>query len=67
MLAILRGAMWLIGSTAMVVPERLPHILEEHTAVVDGIESGDPDAAETAIRFHISTTSTAVEEAAVVS
>jgi DNA-binding GntR family transcriptional regulator len=67
MLAILRGAMWLIGSTALVVPERLPHILEEHTAVVDGIESGDPDAAETAIRFHISTTSTAVEEAAVVS
>ena len=65
MLAILRGAMWLIGSTAMVVPERLPHILEEHSAVVDGIESGDPDAAEAAIRYHIATTSTAVEAAAV--
>jgi DNA-binding GntR family transcriptional regulator len=67
MLAILRGAMWLIGSTALVVPERLPHILDEHSAVVDGIESGDPDSAEAAIRFHIATTSTAVEEAAVAS
>lgn len=64
MLAMLRGAMWLFGSTALVVPERLPHILEEHTSVVDAIESGDPDAAEAAIGYHIATTSTAVGAAA---
>ena len=59
MLATLRGAMWLIGTTTLALPERSPHVLEEHTAVVDAVAAGNADEAEAAIRFHISTTSTA--------
>ncbi len=59
MLATLRGAMWLIGTTTLALPERSPHVLEEHTAVVDALADGNADEAEAAIRFHISTTSTA--------
>lgn len=32
---------------------RPPGILSEHTAIVDAIESGDPDAAEAAMRYHV--------------
>lgn len=59
MLVTLRGAMWLLGSAALALPERSPDVLEEHTALVDVIEAGDPKAAVRAIRRHIDRTANA--------
>jgi DNA-binding GntR family transcriptional regulator len=53
MLGTLRGAMWLLGSSALALPERIPDVLEEHTAVVDAIEAGDARAAKNAIQRHV--------------
>jgi DNA-binding GntR family transcriptional regulator len=38
----------------VLVPGRSTHSLAEHTAIVDAIEAGDPDAAEAAMRNHLS-------------
>ncbi len=57
----LRGALWLLGSTALALPERAPHVLKEHLAVVDAIEAHDPDRADQAIRRHIELTARATE------
>lgn len=61
MLFILRGALWLMGSAALALPERSPSVLEEHRAVVDAIEKADPDAAAAAIQHHIHETAAAVK------
>ncbi|CAN5378742.1 MAG: GntR family transcriptional regulator [Acidimicrobiia bacterium] len=61
MLLALRGAMWLMGSTALALPERSPTVLKEHLAVVNAIEAGNPAAAVRAIRRHIDKTAKAVE------
>lgn len=63
MLATLRGAMWLIASTALLVSDREQQIVAEHQAIVDAIEQGDPDAAEAAMRVHLDITATAAAEA----
>jgi GntR family transcriptional regulator, rspAB operon transcriptional repressor len=60
MVFILRGALWLMGSAALDLPERAPTVLREHRAVVDAIEAGDPDAAVAAIQYHINETAGAV-------
>lgn len=56
----LRGAMWLIGSTALGVPERIPAVLAEHRAIVDAIAAHDPAAAANAVRLHLDQTAAAV-------
>jgi DNA-binding GntR family transcriptional regulator len=38
----------------ILVPGRAPHSLEEHRTIVDAIAAHDPDAAETAMRTHLS-------------
>lgn len=53
MLGTLRGAMWLLGRSALALPERIPDVLDEHTAVVDAIEAGDAGAARDAIQAHV--------------
>jgi GntR family transcriptional regulator, rspAB operon transcriptional repressor len=60
MVFILRGALWLMGSAALALPERGPTVLQEHRAVVDAIEASDPDAAMAAIQYHINETAVAV-------
>ena len=59
MLGTLRGAMWLLGSSALALPERIPDVLEEHAAIVDAIEAGDAGAAKRAIKSHVRTTAKA--------
>ena len=54
-----RGAMWLLGSSALALPERIPDALDEHAAIVDAIEAGDPVVAANAIRHHVKTTAKA--------
>ncbi|ADB52780.1 GntR family transcriptional regulator [Conexibacter woesei] len=61
MLVTLRGAMWLTGSLALSIGERAPHVLEEHTAIVDAIAARDPRAARRAIREHLDASLQAVE------
>jgi DNA-binding FadR family transcriptional regulator len=56
----LRGAMWLIGSQALALPQRIPAVLTEHRAIVDAIAAGDPAAAAQAAREHIARTAAAV-------
>jgi DNA-binding GntR family transcriptional regulator len=56
----LRGAMWLIGSQALALPQRIPAVLTEHRAIVDAIAAGDPAAAARAAREHIDRTAAAV-------
>jgi DNA-binding GntR family transcriptional regulator len=60
MLTELRGAMWLIGSTALSVPERIPAVLAEHRTIVDAIAAHDPAAAADAVRTHLDQTAAAV-------
>jgi DNA-binding GntR family transcriptional regulator len=38
----------------ILVPGRSEHSLAEHTAIVDAVAAGDPDAAEVAMRTHLS-------------
>ncbi|MGH9167415.1 MAG: GntR family transcriptional regulator [Acidimicrobiia bacterium] len=59
MLATLRGAMWLIGSTALSLPQRGPAVLSEHAAIVDAIADGDSKGAARALRHHIEQTALA--------
>lgn len=59
MLGTLRGAMWLLGSSALALPERIPDVLDEHTAIVDAIEAGDAAAARRAIQRHVKVTARA--------
>jgi DNA-binding GntR family transcriptional regulator len=56
----LRGAMWLIGSQALALPQRIPAVVAEHRAIVDAIAAGDPAAAAAAAREHIARTAAAV-------
>jgi DNA-binding GntR family transcriptional regulator len=56
----LRGAMWLIGSQALALPQRIPAVVAEHRAIVDAIAAGDPAAAAAAARGHIARTAAAV-------
>lgn len=60
MLSTLRGAMWLIGSSAIATPHRVPEVLAEHHAIVDAIAAHQPAKAARALRKHISTTMDAV-------
>lgn len=62
MLFTLRGALWLMATSALTVPERGASVVEEHRAVVDAIESGDAEGAVAAMRRHIHETSHAVQE-----
>ena len=59
MLVTLRGALWLIGNLALQVRERAPGILQEHQAIVDAIEAGDPEAAVAAMHAHLQATAVA--------
>ena len=59
MLIILRGAMWLIGSSALLVGERTRIVLDEHAAIVRAVEAHDPDAAAEAMRIHLKATAEA--------
>ena len=52
MLGILRGAIWPPRRSTLALPERIPDILDEHTAIVDPVEAGDPVVAAKAIRHH---------------
>ncbi len=53
MLGTLRGAMWLLGSSALALPERIPTVLEEHAAILHAIEAGDAAAARRAVKRHV--------------
>jgi DNA-binding GntR family transcriptional regulator len=55
----LRGAMWLIGSQALSLPQRIPAVITEHRAIVDAIAAGDSGAAARAAREHIDRTAAA--------
>ena len=59
MLGTPRGAMWLRGSSALALPERIPDVLDEHAAIVDAIEADNPDADAKAIKHHATTTAKA--------
>ncbi|MEX2024524.1 MAG: GntR family transcriptional regulator [Thermoleophilaceae bacterium] len=61
MLVTLRGAMWLMGSLALSIGERTPHVVDEHAAIVDAIEAHDPEAAVDRLRQHLSATAHAAE------
>ncbi|MCI0575205.1 MAG: GntR family transcriptional regulator [Chloroflexi bacterium] len=61
MMVTLRGALWLIGASALAVRERTPIILKEHTAIIDAIEAHDPQEAVRAIRAHIAATAQAAK------
>ncbi len=45
--------MWPPRSSTLALPERIPDILDEHTAIVDPVEAGDPVVAADAIRHHV--------------
>lgn len=64
MLSTLRGAMWLIGSSALSTPHRVPAVLCEHQAIVEAIAAHEPVKAARALRKHISATAEAVHKAA---
>jgi DNA-binding GntR family transcriptional regulator len=64
MLLTLRGAMWLIGSVALNLHERIPHVLEEHEAILTAVEAGDSRGARRAVRRHLQKTHQAVEASA---
>lgn len=59
MLSTLRGAMWLIGGTALKAPTRSPDVISEHEAIVAAIEAHDPDAATLALATHMASTAAA--------
>jgi DNA-binding GntR family transcriptional regulator len=52
----LRGVMWLEGTQAMMVRDRAPGVLAEHTTIVDAIESHDAAAAVEALHRHLDRT-----------
>lgn len=60
LLVTLRGAMWLIGSTALQLDMRMADVLAEHQQLIDAIEAGDGEAAEAAILNHLRKTASAV-------
>jgi len=62
MLSTLRGAMWLMGSSALATPRRSPEVLAEHHSIVDAIAAHEPTRAARAIRKHISATAHAVNQ-----
>jgi DNA-binding GntR family transcriptional regulator len=63
-LAGLRGAIWLMGSAALLVHGRASSILVEHRAIVSAIAAGDGEAAATAVQHHLATTADAIRVAA---
>jgi DNA-binding GntR family transcriptional regulator len=46
----------------ILVPGRAEHSFGEHTAIVEAVAAGDPDAAEAAMRRHLSATTDALRE-----
>ncbi|GIF18251.1 DNA-binding GntR family transcriptional regulator [Actinoplanes tereljensis] len=54
LIAGLRGQMVRFQFRTILVPGRAPDSLAEHTAIVDAIAGRDPDAAENAMRHHLS-------------
>jgi DNA-binding GntR family transcriptional regulator len=60
MMADLRGAMWLIGLEALRLPHRQQDVVAEHRAIIDAMESGDPDAAVNAVHHHLENTAGAI-------
>jgi DNA-binding GntR family transcriptional regulator len=61
MMVSLRGALWLIGSTALMLDSRVQLVLAEHRAIMDAIEVGDGEAAVRAMTDHLSATAQASE------
>ena len=55
---------WLLGSSALALPECNPDVLDEHTAIVDAIEASDPVVAADAIRHHAKTATSAAAKKA---
>ncbi|MGH3441585.1 MAG: GntR family transcriptional regulator [Nitriliruptorales bacterium] len=59
MMVTLRGALWLMGSSALAYPARASEAYAEHEAVVDAIAAGDVDRAVQAAEAHVSRTAEA--------
>jgi DNA-binding GntR family transcriptional regulator len=53
-LGLVHRSMALLAETSLAAEGRGPHALAEHEAIVAAIESRDPEAAEAALRSHIS-------------
>lgn len=62
MLSMLRGAMWLIGTSALGSEERARQVLEEHAAIAAAIAGGDPDGAAAAVCNHLERTAATIEK-----
>ena len=56
--------MWLLGSSAQAMMERIPDVLDKHNAIVDAIEASDPVVAADAIRHHAKTAANAAAKKA---
>lgn len=52
-LAALNDSMWLLGPSLMRVAQRARTALDEHAAILAAIEKRDPNAAEAAVRAHV--------------
>ena len=65
MLSTLRGAMWLIGGTALKAPSRSPDVISEHAAILAALEAHDSEAAAFALTAHMDSTATAAARNAV--
>lgn len=59
MLTTLRGAMWLIGTSALQIQDRGATVIAEHSAIVDAIEKRDGEAAAIAVHRHLHSTASA--------
>lgn len=59
MMVSLRGALWLIGSSALKLESRMRLVIEEHQAIIDAIEIGDGNAAVRAMGKHLKATALA--------
>jgi DNA-binding GntR family transcriptional regulator len=59
MLSTLRGAMWLIGGTALKTPSRSPNVISEHAAILAALEAHDSEAAALALAAHMDSTAAA--------
>ncbi len=58
----LRGAMWLLGTAALVSPERASNVLKEHQSILDAIEAHDVEAAASAMKVHLRITSDVLDQ-----
>jgi DNA-binding GntR family transcriptional regulator len=56
MLDTLRGIIYLTGSTALSVPDRITEVIAEHRQIVEAIAARDPDRAARAVMSHLDRT-----------